>query len=169
VSSAIGQAVNIGGGLALLWPNGLGTPANPLEAPANAKPEWYYLSLYQHLRVVPERVGIIVPTVIVVLMILLPFVDRSRERAPAAGIRRGRRPSLVARRGNGPRVGGRVLVPLSGRSLDDIVAVREAPQRRRRVDLSPFMTSIQSCGHPSAAVGSEVARACTQTTTAEEP
>ena len=70
------------GGLALLWPNGLGEPANPLITPANTKPEWYYLSLYQLLREVPERVGIIVPAVIVILMILLPFVDRSRERNP---------------------------------------------------------------------------------------
>jgi cytochrome b6-f complex subunit 4 len=70
------------GGLALLWPTGLGSPANPLETPANTKPEWYYLSLYQLLRIVSERIGIIVPAVIVVAMILLPFVDRSPVRNP---------------------------------------------------------------------------------------
>ena len=70
------------GGLALLWPNGLGEPADPLVTPASTKPEWYYLSLYQLLRVVPEEIGIIVPAVIVIAMILLPFLDRSRERNP---------------------------------------------------------------------------------------
>ena len=30
----------------------------------------------------PEEIGIIVPAVIVIAMILLPFVDRSRERNP---------------------------------------------------------------------------------------
>jgi cytochrome b6-f complex subunit 4 len=70
------------GGLALLWPNGLGTPANPLETPASTKPEWYYLSLYQLLRIVPEEIGIIVPAVVVIAMILLPFVDRSAVRNP---------------------------------------------------------------------------------------
>ncbi len=74
--------LGIMGGLALLWPNGLGEPANPLVTPANTKPEWYYLSLYQLLRVVPEKVGIIVPAIIVVLMIILPFVDRSPVRNP---------------------------------------------------------------------------------------
>jgi cytochrome b6-f complex subunit 4 len=70
------------GGLALLWPTGLGEPANPLVTPANTKPEWYYLSLFQLLKVVPERIGIIVPAVVVILMIILPFVDRSRVRNP---------------------------------------------------------------------------------------
>jgi quinol-cytochrome oxidoreductase complex cytochrome b subunit len=74
--------LGIMGGLALLWPTGLGSPANPLETPANTKPEWYYLSLYQLLRIVSERIGIIVPAVIVIAMIVLPFVDRSRERNP---------------------------------------------------------------------------------------
>jgi quinol-cytochrome oxidoreductase complex cytochrome b subunit len=74
--------LGIMGGLALLWPNGLGSPANPLETPANTKPEWYYLSLFQLLKIVPEEIGIIVPTVIVIAMIALPFVDRSRERNP---------------------------------------------------------------------------------------
>jgi len=70
------------GGLALLWPNGLGSPANPLETPANTKPEWYYLGLFQLLKIVPEEIGIIVPAVIVIAMLLLPFLDRSRERNP---------------------------------------------------------------------------------------
>jgi cytochrome b6-f complex subunit 4 len=70
------------GGLALLWPAGLEQRANALVTPANTKPDWYYLSLFQLLKIVPEKIGLIVPGVIVVLMIILPFVDRSTVRNP---------------------------------------------------------------------------------------
>ena len=70
------------GGLALLWPASLGERANALITPANTKPEWYYLSLFQLLKIVPEKIGLIVPAVLVVLLILLPFIDRSPVRNP---------------------------------------------------------------------------------------
>ncbi len=70
------------GGLALLWPNGLGERANALITPANTKPEWYYLALYQLLKIVPEVWGIVVSGVLVVVLFLLPFVDRSPVRNP---------------------------------------------------------------------------------------
>jgi quinol-cytochrome oxidoreductase complex cytochrome b subunit len=70
------------GGLALLWPASLGQRANALVTPANTKPEWYYLSLFQLLKVVPEKVGLIAPAVLVVLLIILPFIDRSPVRNP---------------------------------------------------------------------------------------
>ncbi|HMK91893.1 MAG TPA: hypothetical protein VK576_02745 [Thermoleophilia bacterium] len=70
------------GGLALLWPADLGERANALITPANTKPEWYYLSLFQLLKVVPEKIGIIAPAILIVLLVILPFVDRSAERNP---------------------------------------------------------------------------------------
>jgi cytochrome b6-f complex subunit 4 len=70
------------GGLALLWPAGLGERANALVTPANTKPEWYYLSLFELLKLVPEKIGLIVPGVVILAMVVLPFVDRSRERNP---------------------------------------------------------------------------------------
>jgi quinol-cytochrome oxidoreductase complex cytochrome b subunit len=70
------------GGLSLLWPAGLGERANPLVTPPGTKPEWYYLSLFQLLKIVPEVVGILAPLVVVVALIALPFVDRSPERNP---------------------------------------------------------------------------------------
>ena len=70
------------GGLALLWPADLGERANALVTPANTKPEWYYLSLFQLLKVVPEKIGIIAPAILIVLLVILPFVDRSPERNP---------------------------------------------------------------------------------------
>jgi cytochrome b6-f complex subunit 4 len=70
------------GGLALLWPASLGERANALVTPANTKPDWYYLSLFQLLKIVPEKIGLIVPAVLVVLLVLLPFIDRSPVRNP---------------------------------------------------------------------------------------
>ncbi len=70
------------GGLALLWPASLGERANALVTPANTKPEWYYLSLFQLLKIVPEKIGLIVPGVLLVVIIILPFVDRSPVRNP---------------------------------------------------------------------------------------
>ncbi len=70
------------GGLALLWPASLGERANALVTPANTKPDWYYLSLFQLLKIVPEKIGLIAPGVLVVLLIILPFVDRSPVRNP---------------------------------------------------------------------------------------
>jgi quinol-cytochrome oxidoreductase complex cytochrome b subunit len=74
--------LGIVGGVALLWPAGLGERANALVTPPGIKPDWYYLSLFQLLKVVPERVGLIVPFVTVVLLVALPFVDRSEVRNP---------------------------------------------------------------------------------------
>jgi cytochrome b6-f complex subunit 4 len=70
------------GGLALLWPADLAPRANILVTPAGIKPEWYFLSLFQLIKVIPEIAGIIVPGVIVLLLVILPFVDRGPERNP---------------------------------------------------------------------------------------
>jgi quinol-cytochrome oxidoreductase complex cytochrome b subunit len=70
------------GGLALLWPADLAPQANVLETPPGIKPEWYFLSLFQLIKVIPEIAGIILPGVLVLLLIILPFVDRSPERNP---------------------------------------------------------------------------------------
>lgn len=77
--------------LASLFPAGLEEQADPLNTPAHAKPEWYFLFLYQSLKLVPEIVGVLVPGVIVLVLLLLPFLDRSRQRslrarAPLIGI-----------------------------------------------------------------------------------
>jgi cytochrome b6-f complex subunit 4 len=70
------------GGLALLWPADLAPQANLLVTPPGIKPEWYFLGLFQLIKVIPEIAGIIVPGVVVLLMVILPFVDRSPERNP---------------------------------------------------------------------------------------
>lgn len=65
--------------LASVLPAGLEDKANPLETPAHIKPEWYFLSVYQLLKVVPRIVGVVVPIVALVVLALLPFLDQNPE------------------------------------------------------------------------------------------
>lgn len=63
--------------LASLFPAGLEEPANPLQTPEHAKPEWYFLFLYQGLKLVPRIVGVMVPIIGGLLLLLLPLIDRN--------------------------------------------------------------------------------------------
>jgi quinol-cytochrome oxidoreductase complex cytochrome b subunit len=66
--------------LASLFPAGLEEQANPLQTPAHIKPEWYYLGVYQLLKLVPVKVlGILAPIVGVAILVVWPFLDRSPE------------------------------------------------------------------------------------------
>lgn len=65
-----------------LFPAGLEEKADPLRTPPHIKPEWYFLSLYQTLKLVPRTVGVLAPGVGVVLLFLLPFLDRNPARHP---------------------------------------------------------------------------------------
>lgn len=65
------------------FPHDALVPANPLETPAHIKPEWYFLANYQLLKLVPnEFLGIVLQLVAGLVLLLLPFVDRSPERHP---------------------------------------------------------------------------------------
>ncbi len=66
--------------LASVFPAGLEEQANPLQTPEHTKPEWYYLGVYQLLKVIPIKVvGIMVPIVGVALLVIWPFLDRNPE------------------------------------------------------------------------------------------
>ncbi len=65
--------------LVSVFPAGLEAQANPLETPAHIKPEWYYLGVYELLKLVPRVVGILAPVVGIAVLILWPFLDRSPE------------------------------------------------------------------------------------------
>jgi ubiquinol-cytochrome c reductase cytochrome b subunit len=76
-------------GLGLLCffaPKQLGPPANPADAQYIPRPEWYYLPIFQWLKYwhgAASVIGIlIIPTVLAVAVIALPFLDRSIERRP---------------------------------------------------------------------------------------
>jgi menaquinol-cytochrome c reductase cytochrome b/c subunit len=65
----------------------LGPKADPTSTTYVPRPEWYYFFLFELLRVVkpPDLVFIAtvgIPTVAMVLLVLLPFIDRNPERNP---------------------------------------------------------------------------------------
>ena len=68
--------------LAILFPFHLGEPANPFETPPGIKPKWYFLPVFQLLKYLPEAVAVALPPALGLLILLLPFLDRSPERHP---------------------------------------------------------------------------------------
>lgn len=74
------------GGLALLWPADLAPRANVLVTPAGIKPEWYFLFMFQTLKLIPSKVWIIDGEVLGVLgcslaglfWLLLPFFENDK-------------------------------------------------------------------------------------------
>jgi quinol-cytochrome oxidoreductase complex cytochrome b subunit len=65
--------------LASVWPAGLEEQANPLETPAHIKPEWYYLGVYELLKLVPRIIGILAPIVGIAILVVWPFLETSPE------------------------------------------------------------------------------------------
>jgi len=85
--------------LATVLPAGLEEQADPFNTPQHIKPEWYFLWIYQFIKVpsmligpgvLAELAGIFIPAVGIVLLILLPFLDRKAERRPGR-----RRPAMA--------------------------------------------------------------------------
>jgi ubiquinol-cytochrome c reductase cytochrome b subunit len=60
----------------------LGAPADPVEPFAAARPEWYFLFLFQFLKLFPgtlENIGAIyVPAAVILILILMPILGRWR-------------------------------------------------------------------------------------------
>jgi menaquinol-cytochrome c reductase cytochrome b/c subunit len=73
--------------MSLLFGAELGPKADPTTTTYTPRPEWYFFFLFELLRVVkpPELVFLAtigIPTVCLVLLLLLPFIDRNPERHP---------------------------------------------------------------------------------------
>jgi menaquinol-cytochrome c reductase cytochrome b/c subunit len=73
--------------LSLLFGAELGPKADPTTTTYVPRPEWYFFFLFELLRVVkpPELTPLAtigIPTVCMILLMLLPFMDRSPERRP---------------------------------------------------------------------------------------
>ncbi len=100
--------------LALAFGAPLEPPADPTDTVYVPKPEWYFLPLYQLLKLVPGSlesvVAVGVPTVLVVVLLALPFLDRRSTR------------NLLHR----PVAAGGLLLLLGGSGLLLGLAVREA-------------------------------------------
>ncbi len=78
--------VGILGMLAYLSPVELGPKANPADTQFLPRPEWYYLPIFEWLKFWSGPyiiVGIVViPAIIAIMLVLLPFIDRRKERRP---------------------------------------------------------------------------------------
>jgi menaquinol-cytochrome c reductase cytochrome b/c subunit len=73
--------------MSILFGAELGPKADPTTTTYTPRPEWYFFFLFELLRVVkpPELVFLAtigIPTVCLVLLLLLPFIDRNPERHP---------------------------------------------------------------------------------------
>jgi menaquinol-cytochrome c reductase cytochrome b/c subunit len=73
--------------MAILFGAELGPKADPTTTTYSPRPEWYFFFLFELLRVVKPPALVFVatmgiPTICLMLLILLPFYDRSAERHP---------------------------------------------------------------------------------------
>ena len=66
--------------LAIIFPVGLGEPANPAVTPEHIKPEWYFYPVFRFLKLFSFQAGIIGLLVIVLTMFAWPWVDAAIER-----------------------------------------------------------------------------------------
>lgn len=82
VALVFGLLVVAVGVIGLFFPLGLEEPADPMDTPAHAKPEWYFLFLYQILKFIPKTIGATAPVIAMLIIAILPFLDRKRETEP---------------------------------------------------------------------------------------
>ncbi|MGH9512063.1 MAG: cytochrome b N-terminal domain-containing protein [Terriglobales bacterium] len=72
--------------LSFFSPMRLGPPANPADAQYVPRPEWYYLPIFQWLKYWHGSAAVIgvlvIPALVVLAIIAVPFLDRSVERRP---------------------------------------------------------------------------------------
>jgi menaquinol-cytochrome c reductase cytochrome b/c subunit len=73
--------------MALMFGAELGPKADPTTTTYVPRPEWYFFFLFELLRVIKPAIltplaTIGVPTICIILLIILPFVDRNPERRP---------------------------------------------------------------------------------------
>jgi ubiquinol-cytochrome c reductase cytochrome b subunit len=73
--------------LAAAFPPGLEAMADPSGTDFAPRPEWYYLGLYELLKVMPAGyevlATVVIPGVVSLGMVFLPWLDRSDSRHPA--------------------------------------------------------------------------------------
>lgn len=79
--------------LAGMVPKELGEPANKLVTPQHILPEWYFLWMFQFLKMVPKAIGLGGLAAFFALLLAVPWLDRSpytrlskRPRATVIGI-----------------------------------------------------------------------------------
>jgi cytochrome b6 len=84
-------AVGVLGALAAIFPWNLGVKADPFgSAPAGIKPEWYFLFMFQTLKIIPSKVwfidgevlGVLGCGLVALLWLLLPFFESEHPSRP---------------------------------------------------------------------------------------
>jgi ubiquinol-cytochrome c reductase cytochrome b subunit len=74
------------GFLAYLWPTELGPKSDPSDTQFLPRPEWYYVPIFQYLKYWQGSTALlgilVIPGIIGLLLVGLPFFDRSLERRP---------------------------------------------------------------------------------------
>ena len=126
----------------------LGAPlearADPADTAYTPRPEWYFLFLFQFLKYFPGKLEVIgafiVPTLLIVALLALPFLDRSPRRHFAG------RPLVVA--GTGIIAAGVIVLT--------VLAVREEPPPPERAQGDPiaalYAANCAACHGPSITV-----------------
>ena len=83
----LGVAVLIGI-IAMFYPVGLEEPADPMVTPAHTKPEWYFLALYQILKIskipgtnisIHPSVWVTLILIALVVLLILPFITKKED------------------------------------------------------------------------------------------
>ncbi len=73
--------------LALFNRTGLSVVANPIQVNSAPRPEWYFLGLFELLKLIPPKLEvlgtIVTPAGIIIGLLMLPWLDRSNSRHPA--------------------------------------------------------------------------------------
>lgn len=82
VALVFGLLVIAVGVLGMISPLGVGDPADPMDTPAHAKPEWYFLFLYQVLKFIPKTIGATAPVIGILIIAILPFLDQNQDTDP---------------------------------------------------------------------------------------
>jgi cytochrome b6-f complex subunit 4 len=69
---------------ASLFPAELGEKYDPLNPAQTLEPEWYFMGIYQFLKTqgVQPIHGLALLSVLAILLVLVPFIDRGTRRAP---------------------------------------------------------------------------------------
>ena len=111
--------------------------ANPIDTNYTPRPEWYFLFLFQLLKYFPGRLEVVgvflLPTLAVVVLFLLPLLDRSARRHPLSR----------------PIVSGGAALAVVGVLGLTVLSVREAPP-----------PAAQTQGDPTAALYADNCAAC---------
>lgn len=74
------------GFIAYLWPTELGPKSDPSDTQFLPRPEWYYVPIFQYLKYWQGSTALlgilVIPGIVGLLLVGLPFFDRSLERRP---------------------------------------------------------------------------------------